>query len=330
MLRLVALAALLLLPGLVRAASLEARREAAWRAHLEGDDIRAVVELQDILWRTSRPPHLGRVRRAATADLTAVLALGALAEDPLGSFTRLPRRERQDALLDLAAAAHDLGQPGLAAGAARAAVEADPDSVFAPVGLALLGMVHRQQGELGMALAALEERRARFGVGSRWAAQSPAHAAMAREEEEETTAELRELAMALHWEGLRAQARESNIAWQRRPPREPDPLAPIILDCGSVDHAPVYTTIRAQARGFYACVERARVQRPDLQGTLSLRFTVMPDGSIRDELIQSDTLGDAEAAACVLDRLGKITFPPMTLSLLIVRFPLVFPLEATP
>ena len=303
--------------GRADGAGVAARREAAWQAHLRGEDAAAVVGLQAVI-QTTAPAwsrHRRQVRRAAVQDLIRVVALGALAEDVVGTLLSLPAAERQDALLDLAAQAHDGGQPGLALAAARAAVEAAPEAILAPVGLALMALTHETQLRWDLACDVLLEWGERFGPGSPWAALSPGHAAAAALDREEREAALRRTATALHVEGRRLGYAEV-MATRAEAPQGTDATG---------DPRSMERLIRANARALYACAQRARARRPELAGGLDLRFTLQPTGVMTDLQVLDDTLGDAEATRCVLDVLSGIPFEAHLGGDWIVRYPLRFP-----
>lgn len=318
------------LSGLAVAAPVDQRVASAWEAHLDGRDAEAVVALQAVIeaTRSARAPHRVRARRSATQDLIQIVSLGALCPDPVETLTRLPAREAQDALMDLAAAALDGGQPGLAARAARASVDAAPESLFAPLGLELLALTHADRGRWDLALDALLERQARYGVESAWAAQSPEHSRAASLDREDLEVELRSVAVGAHMEGLRRSALEGQRAIAEG--RVVAPEGVLLLDFGRVDFGDVDRVIRGDARTFFACVQRARVQRPDLSGGLTLRFTLSSAGEVSELRVIEDTLGHEEASRCVLDAVSALNFDAHPVTTLIVTYPLRFPAPEGP
>jgi len=83
--------------------------------------------------------------------------------------------------------------------------------------------------------------------------------------------------------------------------------------------------IRANAGVFRGCYQRrldARTDRRPIAGSLALRFVIAADGRVRSVAIATDTLGDAEVAACVERRILQLQFPGGTGA--IVTYPFGF------
>lgn len=230
----------------------------------------------------------------------------------------------QEALLQQAAAAIDVGRPELAAGLARAAVEIAPDTLMAPAGLALLSLAEQRQRDPMAALAATLERLERFGEGSEWAAQSPAHALAAMRDAADLERDLRLQTAAVHVAGKDRAMVEARRRAAAQPASEDDPP---FYGCRLIDNRSPYFAVAAGAPAFHACATAARRANPELAGTIGLRFTVSPDGQLSDAQVERDTVGDPALAACVLDELERLPFADDGVSVRVVRIPLVFPAE---
>ena len=58
-----------------------------------------------------------------------------------------------------------------------------------------------------------------------------------------------------------------------------------------------------------ACFAAALAERPDLNGTVVVRFLVTPEGAVRDSTVVSDDTGQPRVASCLLRRVQAWTFP---------------------
>lgn len=81
----------------------------------------------------------------------------------------------------------------------------------------------------------------------------------------------------------------------------------------------------ARRREFDACYQRARVDRPDLRGDLTVLTAVGPDGEVRAAHVVRSTLGSPELAACVEAVVRGVSFArPGGGGFALVSYPITF------
>lgn len=95
------------------------------------------------------------------------------------------------------------------------------------------------------------------------------------------------------------------------PPAEPPPAEPPPLSQEEQAHR------EAELRDWLAvdelagrCYEPVRARDPLMHGSVSVRFTIMPDGHARDVVIESATPHDETAEACIVRAVEAMPFTP--------------------
>jgi hypothetical protein len=78
---------------------------------------------------------------------------------------------------------------------------------------------------------------------------------------------------------------------------------------GTLDSKAVAATIRAHGGEVQECFERARMNRPDLQGRLTIQSTISPDGRPLSTSVTSNIEGGARLESCVSSAWQSWTFP---------------------
>ncbi len=91
---------------------------------------------------------------------------------------------------------------------------------------------------------------------------------------------------------------------------------------GRTDVARVMRRNRAR---FKFCYERQLNRHPNLQGKLSIRFTIAPDGRVAKVALQESTLHNGDAEGCVQNVVGSLRFPkPRGGGVVVVSYPFLF------
>ncbi len=92
----------------------------------------------------------------------------------------------------------------------------------------------------------------------------------------------------------------------------------------SIDREAVKAVIMKHARLIRACYESALRRRPDLEGRLSVRFTIAASGSVTSAEVVQSTLKDRELEECVLGVVRRMVFPPHPEPPVVIVYPFVF------
>lgn len=107
----------------------------------------------------------------------------------------------------------------------------------------------------------------------------------------------------------------------------PEPASPpIVFVCSSPQPQLIHEESTRYIPRFRQCYERARLQTPDLTGSLTVRLTVHA-GLVSDTTIENSTLGDEALHACVTDVFWMFRFSSAESQQspeLVVRYPLRF------
>jgi len=106
----------------------------------------------------------------------------------------------------------------------------------------------------------------------------------------------------------------------------PDPDAPVIL--GALSRAHMDQVIDAARPALRACHEAALAEHPDLEGTLTVKFTVGTEGKVSSAATKNTTLGLPAVEDCVVDHIATLAFdPPEGGGIVIASYPFRFPVE---
>jgi len=72
------------------------------------------------------------------------------------------------------------------------------------------------------------------------------------------------------------------------------------------------------------CYEQQLIERPDLQGRVSVKFIIAPSGEVRASVLAASTLGHPRVEQCVVDAVARWTFPqPEGGGMVVVTYPFV-------
>jgi serine/threonine protein kinase len=95
------------------------------------------------------------------------------------------------------------------------------------------------------------------------------------------------------------------------PPAAPEPPpAPAAPAPGTMDPKGVSATIRAHQGEIQACLDRARMDRADLHGRLTIQARISPTGQVLSTSATNNIEGGARLQSCVTSAFQNWTFPP--------------------
>jgi hypothetical protein len=110
----------------------------------------------------------------------------------------------------------------------------------------------------------------------------------------------------------------------REVPKTKVDLLPPESDTPEVDPEAIAQVVRRRIAAMKGCYERALRRNPDLQGKITVRFTIGPTGAVVDAAVESNEMGDPGAAECVVGRLRGFRFPKPAGGSVTVIYPFIF------
>jgi len=94
---------------------------------------------------------------------------------------------------------------------------------------------------------------------------------------------------------------------------------------GSLPKADIDGAVKDRMGGIRGCYQRELLKNPNLSGTVTVKFVIAPDGSVRSADIKSTTWNDAQVEGCIAEALLRCEFPePTGGGIVIVSCPFVF------
>ncbi len=90
------------------------------------------------------------------------------------------------------------------------------------------------------------------------------------------------------------------------------------------DLAVITSDLTVRLGDLTACYERRLRERPTLAGEISIHWTIQRDGSVPEQCISHDSVGDPAIATCVNELIKSTTFTPPVAGEVGVEFPFVF------
>lgn len=96
------------------------------------------------------------------------------------------------------------------------------------------------------------------------------------------------------------------------------------VESGSLDPAAIAAVVRRRLAAIKGCYERSLNRNPDLQGKITIRFTIGPTGAIVDISAESNTMGDDGVAQCIISRMRGWRFPKPEGGSVTVSYPFIF------
>jgi TonB family protein len=96
------------------------------------------------------------------------------------------------------------------------------------------------------------------------------------------------------------------------------------VEGGSLDPAKISSVVRRRLAAIKGCYERSLRRNPDLQGKISVRFTIGPTGAVVEISVESNTMGDEEVARCIVSVMRGWRFPKPEGGSVTVAYPFIF------
>jgi outer membrane biosynthesis protein TonB len=84
--------------------------------------------------------------------------------------------------------------------------------------------------------------------------------------------------------------------------------------------------VRAHAGELTVCRDAARQRSSTMAGTVTVHFTIHPDGSVEGAKDSGSTVQDAAMIQCVVGAVGAMSFPVSAAGTITVVYPIVFSL----
>jgi hypothetical protein len=105
------------------------------------------------------------------------------------------------------------------------------------------------------------------------------------------------------------QAPVPTAAGSLAPPASAAPSVPAVVAPGTIDAKGLKATIFSHSGEVQACSERARMDRPDLHGRVTVRATVGPSGNVISASATNSLEGGARLQSCIVSAFQTWTFP---------------------
>ena len=106
-------------------------------------------------------------------------------------------------------------------------------------------------------------------------------------------------------------------------PATPAPTATTNRD-GRLAPEAIQFVVRKSFGKLRSCYETAAQKNVKLAGTVTVKFIINPDGSVRDAADASSTLPDANAIQCIVDGFSKLAYPAPEGGFVTVVYPVEF------
>ena len=74
---------------------------------------------------------------------------------------------------------------------------------------------------------------------------------------------------------------------------------------GARDVDKVKEVVQSHTSAIEYCYQRERKRKPDLKGKIGIRFTILPNGHVKDPKILSSTLNSPSVERCILSRISR-------------------------
>ena len=94
-----------------------------------------------------------------------------------------------------------------------------------------------------------------------------------------------------------------------RPATGPDMRIVDVRTYGGLSKEAIQRVVRLHHNNIKHCYERALRSSPDLNGRVTVSFTVAPQGYVQGVSIAADTLGEGSVAQCIEGVIGRLSFP---------------------
>lgn len=93
---------------------------------------------------------------------------------------------------------------------------------------------------------------------------------------------------------------------------------------GGCDKGDISKNVRARATAIRACYETQLLSKPDLQGKVTVQWTITSEGSVSNDKIVNDSLSNNAVTDCVLRAIRRIKFMKPEAGVCVIQWPFVF------
>ena len=92
---------------------------------------------------------------------------------------------------------------------------------------------------------------------------------------------------------------------------------------GCLDKELIRRVIRANLAGVRGCYERALTSAPNIEGKVSVKFTIGLEGNVPSSALAQSSVGNAQLESCVVERMRMLQFP-RSRGVAVVTYPFIF------
>lgn len=93
---------------------------------------------------------------------------------------------------------------------------------------------------------------------------------------------------------------------------------------GSLSNAEIQKAINDNIKAFDACYSLGADKQGKLEGTVTIKATVGPLGTVKEATVQKSTMKNPKVDACVADAFKKTKFPQPKGGVAIITYPMTF------
>ncbi len=93
---------------------------------------------------------------------------------------------------------------------------------------------------------------------------------------------------------------------------------------GGCDKGDIAKNVRSRAASLRSCYEMQLMNKPDLQGKVTVQWTITGDGSVTGTKAVSDSMSNNAVTDCVLRAIGHIRFAKPEAGICVIQWPFVF------
>ncbi len=105
--------------------------------------------------------------------------------------------------------------------------------------------------------------------------------------------------------------------------RVPNPIGGVPTTSGGLSREDIRRVVQRHLPEVRHCYEQALMVRPDLEGRVSERFVIQPDGRVQGVVLADSSMHNGEVESCVTQAVARWSFP-QTESPTIVTYPFTF------
>lgn len=97
-----------------------------------------------------------------------------------------------------------------------------------------------------------------------------------------------------------------------------------LVVAGTLDKALIGAEVARNMDRIRHCYQKELTRKRDLTGKITVKFVIDRDGSVRQAIVQSTTMNDADVEGCITNAFLRFQFPEPTGGVVVVSYPFVF------